>query len=221
MRWLVRYGCRRDRPRLPATFAFYFHESWIAWFGVPTPDQSLIPQVTSFVAYGTALTFGWLVHRQPDVLDGLGTAVAAHLAGALTASWCACGSSARRPCLTPAAPGLGKLGLAFAYSTATWCWCFAVIGAAVRYMSNANPAVQLCRGRIVLDLYHSPAAGGRAAGRGRPPELALEPQVPVHHGRHPDGSLRELSLHGPRHLHRPDAQRPSISEARAGAGGGV
>ena len=221
VRWLVGTGAAAIVICLPATFALYFHESWIAWFGVPTPDQSLIPQVTSFIAYGTALTFGWLVHRQPAVLTAWGRQWPAHLAGALAGSAVCLWILGPSPVLTPAAPGFGKLGLAFAYSAATWCWCFAVIGAAVRFMSNANARGAIRRGRVVLDLHHAPAAGRGAAGRSRTPELALEPQVPAHHGRHADGSLRELSLHGPRHLHRPDAQRPSISEARAGAGGGV
>ena len=38
------------------------------WFGIPTPDQSLIPQLVSLVGFGTALAFGWLIHRQADLI---------------------------------------------------------------------------------------------------------------------------------------------------------
>ena len=72
----------RWRSRCRSPRALYFRTTWIAWFGVPTPDQSLIPRLASFVGFGTAFAFGWLVHRQPDLLARLGTAVAAHLAPA-------------------------------------------------------------------------------------------------------------------------------------------
>ena len=142
VRWLVGSGAAAIVMCLPATLALYFHETWFAWFGVPTPDQSLIPQATSFIAYGTALTFGWFVHRQPAVLTAWARQWPAHLTGALIGSAVCLWILGPAPALTPAAPGFGKLGLAFAYSAATWCWCFAVIGAAVRFMSNANPAVR-------------------------------------------------------------------------------
>ena len=54
---------------LPLTLALYFRETWFAWFGVPTPDQSLLPEVASLVGFGTAIAFGWLVHRQRDLLE--------------------------------------------------------------------------------------------------------------------------------------------------------
>ena len=91
------------------------------------------------------------------------------------------------PVLSPAAPGFGKLGLAFAFSMATWCWCFAVIGAAVRFMSQCEPRGEIRRGRVVLDLHHPPAGRRGAAGRSGTLALALEPQVSAHHGRHADG----------------------------------
>ena len=34
--------------------------------GVPTPDQSLIPQVPALAGFGTAFALGWFVHRQLD-----------------------------------------------------------------------------------------------------------------------------------------------------------
>jgi hypothetical protein len=41
---------------------------WFYWQGIPTPDQSLIPQIPATVGFGTAFVIGWLVHRSKDAL---------------------------------------------------------------------------------------------------------------------------------------------------------
>ncbi len=127
---------------LPLTVALYFRETWYAWFGVPTPDQSLIPEVASFVGFGTAMAFGWLVHRQRDLLDVWAGSGPFMPPARRSRRPCVCGWPVTTPAFVPAAPGLTKLALAFAYSTAIWCWCFATIGLAMRVLSRESTRIR-------------------------------------------------------------------------------
>jgi len=40
------------------------------WFGVDTPNQGLVPMWAPFVLYGLFFSLGWLLNRQPGILDG-------------------------------------------------------------------------------------------------------------------------------------------------------
>jgi ABC-type multidrug transport system ATPase subunit/peptidoglycan/LPS O-acetylase OafA/YrhL len=138
----VRSGVAAVALALPLTLALYFRETWFAWFGVPTPDQSLIPEVASFVGFGTAIAFGWLVHRQRDLLDVWARQWAHHAAGAAIATAACLWMAGMTPAFVPAPPGLTKLALAFGYSTAIWCWCFAAIGLAMRVLSRESTSIR-------------------------------------------------------------------------------
>jgi ABC-type multidrug transport system ATPase subunit/peptidoglycan/LPS O-acetylase OafA/YrhL len=127
---------------LPLTLALYVRETWFAWFGVPTPDQSLLPEAASFVGFGTAIAFGWLTHRQRDLLDVWGRQWPLHAAGAVIATVASLWMAGLAPQLVPAPSGLPKLALAFSYSIAIWCWCFAVVGLAMRALSTENATVR-------------------------------------------------------------------------------
>ncbi len=59
---------------VPTACALATHAGWMPWFGIPTPDRALIPNLPAFVAYGTAFTAGWLAQRD---------------AGTVLARWCA------------------------------------------------------------------------------------------------------------------------------------
>src|SRR5690606_15685106 len=83
---LVRTGTAALVLPLPLIAALYTDPAWVMWFGIPTPDQSLIPQPASLVGYGTALAFGWLVHRQADLLATWARQWPMHLVGALAAT---------------------------------------------------------------------------------------------------------------------------------------
>ena len=59
-----------SRSGLPVAAALMSLPIWFYWQGIPTPDQSLIPQIPASVGFGTAFAFGWLVHRSSDALAG-------------------------------------------------------------------------------------------------------------------------------------------------------
>jgi peptidoglycan/LPS O-acetylase OafA/YrhL len=124
---------------LPLTGALYFHRNWIAWFGIPTPDQSIIPQLSSLVGYGTAFAFGWLVQRQPDLLLVWRRHWPGHLAVGAAATLACLAIVGPVPVLVPAAPGLRTLGYALSYSLAIWGWVFGLTGVALRYLEAESP----------------------------------------------------------------------------------
>ena len=113
--------------------------AWARWFGIPTPDTSLIPNVPAMVAFGTAFLFGWLLQRQPDLLRVIERRWALHfvLAVSLTA---ACLS------ITGLAPeymriaGRSTLPYAFYYAVSVWCWTFAVLGIGLRFFASESAA---------------------------------------------------------------------------------
>ena len=83
VRWLVTSGAAPLALALPTAVALYLRRDWIMWFGIPTPDSSVIPQAASVIGYGVALALR---------LAGASTDRPARRAGAPVA-----GSPRRRP----------------------------------------------------------------------------------------------------------------------------
>ena len=139
---LVRTGTAAVAIALPVAAALYFRHDWIAWFGIPTPDRSVIPELASLVGYGAAVAFGWLIHRQPDLLAVWGRLWPVHLAVALIATTVCLSMAGVTPSLAPIATRGAKLGFALGYALALWCWSLAVLGIATRFLAHANPAIR-------------------------------------------------------------------------------
>jgi peptidoglycan/LPS O-acetylase OafA/YrhL len=125
---------------LPLGLALYFRSDWLVWFGIPTPDQTLIPQWIPLVGYGTAVAFGWLVQRQPELLASWGRQWPGYLAAAMVATGVCLWIGGPRPSFTPVASGLERLASALGYGLALWCWTFAFVGLALRFMSGESRA---------------------------------------------------------------------------------
>jgi hypothetical protein len=119
--------------------ALYGYDKWLPWFGVPTPDNSFIPNPAAAVEFGLAFGVGWLLHRQPALLQvwarrwPLHLGLAVFLIGSLLV-WLG-----PTPVIAPPKPGLERLGLAIFYATGLWALTLAVIGLAMRFLSNNSP----------------------------------------------------------------------------------
>jgi hypothetical protein len=124
---------------LPAALALYGFGPWLAWFGVPTPDMSLIPNPPAAIQFMTAFGFGWLLHRQADLLQVWRSRWPLNLALAVGLTVACLAMIGLKPVVAPAAPGLAKFAYAAAYSLAMWTWTFAVIGLALRFLSGFSP----------------------------------------------------------------------------------
>jgi peptidoglycan/LPS O-acetylase OafA/YrhL len=128
---------------VPIGIAFSFDPTWMGWFGVRTPDQSLLTNLQALIGFGTAFGFGWLLHRQIDLLRILERRWLIHLAlsiGLIAMSFLV----ALSPPLSdvrsiPISIETIRLAGAAFYALAIWTTTFAAIGLALRFMSGFSP----------------------------------------------------------------------------------
>lgn len=131
----------------PTALALYLRPDWLAFFGVPTPDRGLVPNVPALAAYGTAFGFGWLLHRQPDLLRVWQRHWRAYLVAAVGLTAAYLWTTGLRVVLDPAAQPAtqdptSRLALALGYPLATWTWSLGLIGLAMRHLSARRPAIR-------------------------------------------------------------------------------
>jgi peptidoglycan/LPS O-acetylase OafA/YrhL len=134
VRWLVNGYVAPIVLAVPAAACLYAAKTW-PWPGIPTHEVGFTPILSTFVAYGTAFVFGWVLHRQTQLLATLERRWVLHLvlaAVASAAAWHIVG--APMGFLTPV-PESVKLLYASVYMFATWCWVFALLGAALKFFS--------------------------------------------------------------------------------------
>ncbi|WP_457390535.1 ATP-binding cassette domain-containing protein [Roseateles sp. P5_E1] len=125
---------------LPLAGCLLSLQMWIPAVGIPTPDQSLIPQLSATVGFGTAFIFGWLVHRAPGALAALGAGWLLHLALAIASSAvCLYILKTQPPFGMPDTP---KLVFALSFVASAWSWTFAITGLALRFLSGHSPALR-------------------------------------------------------------------------------
>jgi glucan biosynthesis protein C len=126
---------------IPVAVTLYFKPNWMMWFGIPTPDTGVMPNATALIAYGLAFGFGWLVNRQPELLQGWGKRWAIYGVAAVgaTAGALILGGGAA-PVVERPEPSLKTLAFAALYGFACWAWTVAIIGFAVRHLSGHSPA---------------------------------------------------------------------------------
>ncbi len=124
---------------LPTAIALYFHPHWMIWFGVPTPDQSLYPNLAAVVSGGSGFVFGWLLQRQAALLSGLVRFWWLHLLIAVASTILCLSSAGLTPSFDVAPQNLHTLGFAYAYCIGAWSWAFAIIGIACRFFSSYSP----------------------------------------------------------------------------------
>ena len=124
----------------PLGAAFAVNHKWTMWFGIPTPTGSFVTNPTALIGFGSAFCFGWLLHRQVELLRMLERDWALNLIlaiGLITVSLALVGVT---PPLTPIEDDAIRLAGAACYAVATWTATFAVIGLALRFLSGFSPA---------------------------------------------------------------------------------
>lgn len=149
----------------PAVAVLFFTSSWALWFGIPTPDNGLAPELPALVAYGTAFGFGWLLHRQVGLLDLLSRQWRSNLALAVGLTLACLAILGPVPVLeTPTAlagGGVTRFAYAAGYTLAIWTWTFGLLGASVRF-GAAESAMRryLADASYWLYLVHPPIVFG-------------------------------------------------------------
>ena len=124
---------------LPLGTALVTHAKWYAWFGTPTPDQSLYPSLAACVAFGSAFGFGWLLQRQQALMQHWATRWPLHLAIAALATIGCLLHVGLAPKLVPATRDMATIAYAIAYAVAGWSWTFAIVGLGLRFLSGHSP----------------------------------------------------------------------------------
>ncbi len=142
VRVLVGSGAAALVLAVPTAIALYMRSEWVLWFGIPTPDRSVIPEVASLIAYGTAMTFGWLMHRQADLVAVWSRQWPAHLLIALAATAVCLSIGGLTPAFVPAAHEWSTGLFAAAYALAIWTWTFGILGLAQRFLSRPSGVVR-------------------------------------------------------------------------------
>ncbi|HLY78614.1 MAG TPA: acyltransferase family protein, partial [Caulobacteraceae bacterium] len=136
VRWLATNPAGLLVLAVPTAAALTMTPHWLPWGGIPTPDSSLVPNLPAGVAYFSAFAFGWLAHRQADLLAAWRRRWPVNLAlgaGCLAAVFAVSGLA---PTLAPPST-LGALAIAAtAYAVGAWSLTFAVIGLALRYLDG-------------------------------------------------------------------------------------
>ncbi len=170
-RWLDRALASHLAPVLlaaPTVAVLSQKAGWAAWFGIPTPDIGLAPQLPAMVAYGTAFGLGWLLHRRVDRLDTLARQWPVNLGLAVVLSSFCLSIAGLRPDLSTIATTGGIEGgtpmrwaYAAAYALSIWTWTFGLLGAAVRFLSGENAVRRyLSDASYWLYLVHPPIVFG-------------------------------------------------------------
>jgi glucan biosynthesis protein C len=121
---------------LPTGLGLLAFSAWRPWFGIPTPDGSLLPNIAALVAFGSAFAFGWMLHRQTHLLDVIQRRWPLHVAVATAATVGCLVQLGLTPNLDIAMHDAGTYAYAAMYALAVWTWTFGLIGLALRYLSN-------------------------------------------------------------------------------------
>ena len=124
----------------PTAVTLYLQPGWLQWFGIMTPDSSLIPNAAAAAGFFTAFGFGWLVHRQRALLDVWRGRWLFHLALAIAFNAMALSIAGPAPLLTTAPHDWRTAAYAACYTLAIWSWTFAVIGMVLRFLSGYSAA---------------------------------------------------------------------------------
>lgn len=142
---------------LPIAAYYAQLDGWSAWGGWPAPF-SLVPNIGALIAYGSFFGFGWLLHRQLPLLKALEQRWP--LYGALAvATWIVCRAiGGATPHWGPYLEGGELVAYTMSYVMCAWCASFALLGLALRFLSNESPVRRyLADSSYWLYLMHIPA----------------------------------------------------------------
>lgn len=116
---------------VPIGVAFSLDPGWIISRGIMAPHASLVTNLPAVVGYGAAFGFGWLLHRQIDLIRLVERRRLLNLVPAI-------GLIAASLVLAMQPPGSDgvRFVAAATYALAIWTSTFAVIGVALRFYAG-------------------------------------------------------------------------------------
>lgn len=141
-RWLGRLMHQPAAPwvlALPLGGMLAASPHWVGWFGIPTPDHSLIPNLPATIAFTTAFAVGWLAQRQPQLLKVWERQRTVHLVLAAGLTVACLGLAGVTPRYQPLPAGPTSIAYAICYTAGLWHWTFAILGLSLRYCGGHSP----------------------------------------------------------------------------------
>ena len=142
---------------IPVSLALVSIPEWFWWGGVPTPDQSLKPLLSSTLVYFYVFTLGWLIDRQREILTRFQQHWHYHLLIGVIAIIACLGMAGTTSDFVTVASGTNKLIYAASYGIALISTTFAFIGAGMRFFSSENWRIRyLADGSYWIYLMHLP-----------------------------------------------------------------
>lgn len=127
---------------VPVAATMYVAKGWMLWFGIPTPDTGLIPNAMATAGFVTAFTFGWWLHRSPDLIDHLACRFWMYGLSAGIGTWWCLSIAGHSPAFTPV-NGQDHPLYCLLYPLTAWSWALALIGAGRAFLKRENPMVRL------------------------------------------------------------------------------
>jgi ABC-type multidrug transport system ATPase subunit/peptidoglycan/LPS O-acetylase OafA/YrhL len=123
---------------LPLVAAF-LASPWLLWSGIPTPDQSLIPNLPAAVGFSSAFGIGWLLHRQAALLKSIERWWALNLVAAIALTVACLVTLGAKPAALLSTATPVAIPYTFLYVAGVWTWTLGLIGAALRFFSSESP----------------------------------------------------------------------------------
>lgn len=139
---LVRSGLAPILFAVPVAALLFRAPDWTPWFGIPTPDSSLIAGPASALAFFLAFSGGWLLNRRIELLRTLAARWLLNLVLAVGLGGAVLALSGPTPVQALAHPPAYPLLQALAYVAASWSSAFALIGLAARFLHRPSSAVR-------------------------------------------------------------------------------
>ncbi|QTC91392.1 acyltransferase family protein [Brevundimonas goettingensis] len=121
----------------PLAAALWAEPNWAPFFGIPTPDHGLVPNLSACVGFGTVFVFGFLLDRRRDLLAKLEGWAPVNLILAVaagTALLVLAGGPA--PSIIPVTDPATKAMAAAALGVATFASAFAAVGLALKFFAG-------------------------------------------------------------------------------------
>jgi hypothetical protein len=146
---------------LPLFAVFAFVEYWIPSGGIRTPDVGLVPNLAAGVGFATAFGFGWLLHRQAELLSVWRRwwPLYLALAAGLTVVCLSYSALATDPAAVAAMGRTDRLVSSAAYPLAIWTWSLGLIGLATAFLTKENKTIRyVADSSYWIYLIHLPVA---------------------------------------------------------------
>jgi glucan biosynthesis protein C len=130
---------------LPLAVAALAVPEWNPATGLPTPDKSLIPELISTVAFGTAFVVGWLCQRSMSTLTTMAerSTSSAWITLIFLVTTAACGFTLAKGVPAQWLPLL-KFSAALSVALTLWYWNLFLVGIALKHLSAPSSLRRYC-----------------------------------------------------------------------------